>query len=224
MTLIEFAPRSPFHDIEGTVRRIREKFPTITDLGVNQAVARMLDSGQPRGYKPRTKGRFVYLFGADIMSADIESIPAWPYMNDAVRERILSHPTEGGITLEEKVAGDDDPTQIELIQAGLANSQYRAGVNRSVLISPRGLQNTYVWCYENRWLQDVTDADARLILGVRGADQKFRDRTIHGPYEDVRSYEGPNIVRTRIEAPASEADYIMRQLKAAKSWQGTDLS
>jgi hypothetical protein len=224
MVFLEFAPRSPFHDIEGTVRRIRDRFPGISDLGVNQAVARMLDSGTDRGYKPRTKGRYVYLFGADIMSAQIDQIPAWPLMSDGVRERLLDHPVEGGITLEDRLEANDDPQQTELIQAGLANHQHRAGVNRSVLISPRGLSQTYVWCHENQWIQEVTDADADLILSARGASQKFRDIAIHGPYEDVRSYEGPNIVRERIEAPARDAEYVMRQLKAAQTWQGADLS
>lgn len=223
MVFLEFAPRSPFHDIEGTVRRIRERFPSITDMGVNQAVARMLDSSQPQGYKPRTNGRFIYLFGADIMSAQLDQIPAWPLMSDAVRERILAHPIDGGITLEDRIANDEDPRQVELIQAGLANHQYRAGVNRSVLISPRGLSQTYVWCFENQWIQEATDADAKIILSARGAGQKFRDIAVHGPYQDVRSYEGPDIVKQRIVAPAREAEYVMRQLNAAKSWQGTDL-
>lgn len=183
----------------------------------------MLDSSQARGYKPRTKGRIVYLFGADIMSANIEDIAAWPMLSEQVRERILSHPITGGITLEDRLMGDDDPQQVDLIQAGLSNAQYRAGVNRSVLISPRKLQNTYVWRHETQWIQEVTEADGETILGIRGADQRFRDVAVHGPYEDVRSYEGANIVTNRIEAPISDTDYILRQLKAAKSWQGTDL-
>ena len=90
-------------------------------------------------------------------------------------------------------------------------------------MSHRNLSRTYSWCFANNWLQEVTDADYDLILSMPGMGQKFRDPDIHGPYQDVRSYDGPGVVTQRHVAPLSDANYIMRQLKAAPSWQGTDL-
>ena len=72
MKRLEFAPYSPFHDIEATVAKLRASFPGISDDGVNQAVRRMV-----YGYKARHNGRVIHLFGADIMTADLTTIPAW---------------------------------------------------------------------------------------------------------------------------------------------------
>jgi len=219
MPRIELAPLGPFHDLEATVARIRAAHPGITDRGVNQAVKRMLN-----GYKPRHKGRIVYLFGADIMTAQIDAIPAWRWLSDGAKARLLEHPTEGGTCLPETVDGDDDQTRIDLVQAGLINEHYRKGVNRSVLISPRGLSQTYVWRIENDWLQEVTPADYRLIFAHPASRRRFRDPDRHGPYQDVRSYDGPNIVTHReVSRSMRDVEYMLRQTTAAKNWQGSDL-
>ena len=215
---IELAPESPFHNIHATVRSIRARFPGITDHGVNQAVKRMLG-----GYNPRHPGRHVALFGADIMTATLEDLPTWPYLPDGQRRRLMDHPVTGGLVLDDTLEADDDPKRQALAQMEMANRLDRHAVNRSVLISPRGLSQTYVWSLNSGWVQEVTDADYALILKHPFSRSRFRDPDLHGPYENVRSYDGPGVVTQQHIAPAKDADYILRQLKAAPTWQGTDL-
>lgn len=220
MRRIELAPLGPFHDLEATVAKIRAAHPGITDRGVNQAVKRMLD-----GYKPRHKGRIVYLFGADIMTAQLDAIPAWPWLSDGAKARLLEHPIAGGTCLPETVDGDDDPKRIDLVQAGLVNAHYRRDVNRSVLISPRGLSQTHVWRIDNDWMQEVTEADYRLIFAHPASRRRFRDPDLHGPYQDVRSYEAPGIVTHReVSTSMRDVEYMLRQTSRNQTWQGSDLS
>lgn len=208
MRTIELAPLSPFHDIEGTVRKLKAAKPGITQLGINQAVKRMLDR-----YDPRHPGRHVALFGADIMTAQLDQIPAWPYLPDGQRRRLLDHPIDGGLILPDTLDGDDDPKRAIVAQKEAANRLDRVNVNRSVLISPRGLSQTYIWCLRTGWLQEVTDADYDLILGHPGNRRLFRDRDMHGPYLDVRSYEAPGIVTAReVTTNQRDANYMMRQM------------
>lgn len=218
MKRIELAPLSPFHDLEGTVRKIRAAKPGITDQGVNQAVKRMLD-----GYNPRTPGRIVHLFGRDILTEDVTSIPAWPWVGEGEKRRVLQHPVMGGETIPDDLVGiTRKMRQEELAGRG---SEARASINRSVLISPPGLQQTYVWRLATGWVQEVTDADYDLILSTPANRRLFRDLDIHGPYVDVRSYEAPRIVTsTTVATTAKEASYLMGQTKRTPNWQGSDLS
>lgn len=209
---LEFAPRSPFHDIEATVTKIRQANPGITDMGVNQAVKRMLT-----GYKSRHKGRVIHLFGADIMAADLTTIPAWQWVTPGEQRRVMQYPVDTG----ERVPNDVDGPVRRMVQEELRGRLNSRAVNRSVLISPPGLQQTYVWRHSNGWIQEVTDDDYALILSTPTNRRLFRDPDIHGAYVPVRSYEAPGEVIT-VARNLNEVDYAMRQLKSTPHWQGAD--
>jgi hypothetical protein len=211
---LEFAPASPFHDIEGTVKRLRDAYPGISDLGVNQAVKKMLV-----GYKPRHKGRIVHLFGADIMTADLANNPAWKWIGPGERIRLLDHPINGGVVIPNDIEG---PVRL-MLQEELWRRLNRREVNRSVLISPPGLRQTYVWRAENGWLQEVNEHDYDLILSTPANRRLFRDPDIHGPYVPVRSYDAPGQM-IGVAHTNREAEYLIRQTRRRPSWQGADVS
>jgi hypothetical protein len=210
---LELAPYSPFHDIEGTVAKIRAQHPGITDMGVNQAIKRMLT-----GYKPRHKGRIVHLFGADILTADLTTIAAWPVMGDWEKRRLSLYPIDTGDRIPDDIEG---PAR-RAMQEALATRGDIRNVNRSVLISPPGLSRTYVWRQSNGWMQEVSDDDYALILSTPANRRTFRDPDIYGAYVPVRSYDAPgNVVATARNL--RDADYLIRQTQRRPSWSGADV-
>lgn len=211
---LEFAPRSPFHDIEGTVAKIRQANPGITDMGVNQAVKRMLT-----GYKSRHKGRIFHLFGADIMTADLTTIAAWPMIGEYERRRVSAHPIDAGARIPDDIEG---PARRAMQEALVSRHDYH-NVNRSSLISPPGLSQTYVWRLANDWMQEVADADYALILSTPANRRLFRDPDIYGPYNVVRSYYNGEAQGRQIARNLRDADYLIRQTQRRPSWQGADV-
>ena len=205
---LDLAPKSPFHDIEGFVGRVRAAHTGITDAGVNHVVKRSLD-----GYNPRHSGRVVHLYGADIMTADLSSIPAWDLITPEEQRRIAEHPMDTG----ERI----DPENVKVSQLELARRLDRRNVNRSVLISPRGLSRSYVWRLSSAWVQEVTDDDYALILSVQGNTRIFRDPDIHGPYTDARSYDAPPTA-TYITKDQGDVDALMRELTRRPQWSGAN--
>lgn len=217
MPRLELAPIGPFHDLAATVDKIKNAYPGITDKGVNQAIQRMLGS-----YNPRTPGRIVHLFGADIMTEHLETIEAWPWIGDGEKRRLQDHPISGGEMIPDDVTGVlRKMRQEELAGRG---REARAHINRSVLISPPGLQQTYVWRLSRGWMQEVLEADYHLILSSPANRRLFRDPDIHGPYRDVRSYDSADATKARhVATTAKEAGYLIGQTKRTPNWQGTDL-
>lgn len=211
---LEFAPRSPFHDIDGFVDRIRSAHPGISDQGVSQAVKRALT-----GFKPRHPSRVVHLYGADILTADLTQLPAWPHITDGEKRRIQQYPIAGG----EVIPTDVDAVARRMVQEDLAGRINAARINRSVLISPPGLRQTYVWRASNGWVQEVQDADYDLILSTPANRRLFRDPDIHGPYVPVRSYDAQGEVIATARN-LREAEYTLRHLERRPSWQGADVA
>jgi len=213
--LLEFAPRSPFHNIDGFVENLKQAKPEIrTQLQVNQAVKKAL-----RGYKARHKDRVVHLFGADIMTEDLEGIPAWPLITPGEKRRLKDHPIVGGSMIPNDVEG---PVR-RMLQEELAGRLDRKAINRSVLISPPGLQQTCVWRAANGWLQEVNDHDYDLILSTPANRRLFRDPDIHGPFVPVRSYDAPGEVIATAHN-MREAEYLIRQTRRTPQWRGADVS
>lgn len=215
MKRLDFAPKSPFHDLDGFIANIKKAHPAVTDHGVERAIKRALD-----GYNPRHAGRVHHLYGADIMTATVEDIPAWPHITPPEQDRIREHPVDAG----ERIDPDTDPGIRNLLQMELAGRLDRRTVHRSVLISPRGLQCSYVWRQSTGWVQEVTDHDYRLILAVQGHTHLFRDPDIHGPYVDVRSYAGAPVTERHETRSQSDVDALMRDYTRRPTWSGADLS
>lgn len=104
----------------------------------------------------------------------------------------------------------------ELAQIGALPIRDRVG-----LIDPRdpGLSRSYVWRWENDWIQQVTAADVEVI---RGSDARawFRDpHRADGPYRDARSFDFPVTERETFANGAEFRDF-MRDQERIPQWSG----
>ena len=97
------------------------------------------------------------VWGEDIMTDDLSSIEAWPYLIPLWRRELPLYPVQGGAVLDV-----DDERRTMTLQGAIASMGTR-NINRRSLIVPRGIQRTYVWCNENQWTQEVLDHDVKII-------------------------------------------------------------
>jgi len=166
---------NPWDNIHAFVAWARKKYPGISDRGINQLTMKTVMAYQARTNRVRT------IFGRDILTADLEQIPAWPYLPAGEKARLLSHPYSGGTKL--------DAGSVAVAREEQAGKLDRSAVNREALVTP-GLEQTYVFSAETPipWTQEVTDNDYHVILG--NADRRFfRDPDLHGPYIPTRAYD-----------------------------------
>lgn len=197
---------NPFHDINAYKQRIKKAYPGISDVGINQAIKKSLDS-----LKVRRRGYTRTFFGRDIMTEDPAVIPAWAFLPPSHRKRIREHPLHGG-----SLVNPDDP---KYKQVELASAYNRASVNRSVLISPKGLENTYVWCQQNNWTQELTQEDYDLLMQFRNIRWLFQDPDVHGLYKPVRSYEAP-VLEKHVARDMGDVKALMRQYERKEMFPG----
>lgn len=97
------------------------------------------------------------VWGEDIMTHDLSSIEAWPYLIPLWRRELPLYPVQGGAVLDV-----DDERRTMTLQGAIASMGPR-NINRRSLIVPRGIRRTYVWCNENQWTQEVLDHDVKII-------------------------------------------------------------
>ncbi len=207
-TLIYYGRRNPFENIASFVAMVKTRYPAITTEGIDQIVARQV------AYRaPRSPARIVQLLGADILSADLTTIPAWPYLGEQTKRDIERYPAETG----ERVDELDAASQVRLV-TGLVKEK----INRSALISPRGLQQTYVWSQATAWTQEVTDADYDLILKQQPLAAVLRDPDLTGPYVEIRPYDVP-VANTYAFNDMQEAQRFHDDLKRHPQFAGVDL-
>ena len=207
-TLIYTGRRNPFENIASFVAMVKARYPAITKEGIDQIVARQV------AYRaPRSPARIVQLLGADIMTADLATIPAWPFLGPETRRDIEQCPQDTG----ERVDEMDAASQVRLV-TGLVKGK----INRSALISPRGLQQTYVWSDATQWTQEVTDADYDLIMQQRSLAAVLRDPDLTGPYVEIRPYDVP-VANTYAFPNMQEAQRFHDDLKRHPQFAGVDL-
>lgn len=166
-----------FENLASFVAMVKARYPSITPEGINQIVARNVANREAR-----SPARMVQLLGADIMTSDLTTIPAWPFLGPQTQRDIATYPHDTG----ERVDELDARSQVRLV-TGLV----REKINRSALISPRGLQQTYVWSDATHWTQEVTDADYDLIMRQRSLAAVLREPDLVGPYVEIRPYDVP---------------------------------
>ncbi|HEU0165742.1 MAG TPA: hypothetical protein VFQ54_11920 [Thermomicrobiales bacterium] len=200
---------NPFADIAGFVGRAKSQYPGISDYDVNVIVKRTLGLRMERH-----KQRVVTLFGADIMTEQLEDIPSWSLLEWRHRSRIASYPLHGGDMADEANFAESQKQLILRLDT--------EHVNRSVLISPRGLGNTYVWCAGNEWRHEVSDADYDLILATPARRFYFRDPDVHGLFVEQRAYMS-NPVLSRHSGTPDEFAAFMDDRTRKPQWQGASL-
>lgn len=192
--------------------QIRKRKPGITDRGVSEVVARMIEQ-----YDPRTDRRSVVLFGEDIMTEDPTSLPVWESLAGKIRQRVLAHPHDIG----ERI----DPLAERAIEMERLETLPRAAVNRSFLIHPP-LKQTYCWLKRSAtpWTQEVRDDDYVVIMNDPVHRRLFQDPDIKGPYQDVRAYDYGNLAKERhVARDMSDVEALKRQYSRKHYTQGVTL-
>lgn len=203
---------NPFLNLPSFYVHCKRKYPNLSDVEFARLVK--IACGSRR---QRIPGMTVTLFGRDIMTDDLESIPAWPYLLPGDKRRIQQHPNVGG---EQASHEKGKIAKLELL--GKMN---RGAVNRSVLISPDGLEHTYVWSKRTGWEQDVTQHDWELIqTSSPTTAARFHDVSTLGPYVDVRTYGNAHVIERHEATTTKEAAAIMRSQRRTPQWSGHSTS
>lgn len=216
-TIVFSGGRNPWEDIHGFKAYVKAKHPGISDKGINQVVKLAVGEYQPRiVHQDGSTARIVMLFGADIMTADLETLPAWPYLAPSAKQRLADHPIVGGATV--------DPENVQLSRAELANRLERHTVNRSALVSIAGMEQSYVWSADTPvpWTQMVSENDYHLIMGSPQR-RLFRDPDLHGPYVPVRSYDAYQVAE-RHTGNKSDLVHYIKETTRQPQWSGADVA
>lgn len=180
--------RNPAHDPEGFIRKLKKHYPGISDFDIRTFYTRAVMLAQPPAGSRA-------LFGADILSENVESLPWWKTLAPTYQRMILSHPVDKGII----TSGIEDVNR-----ALRVGGQSRDGISRRSLISVPGLENTYIWCKMNSWIQEVTTHDLNIIRSRREGPMRDFNLSIrvideYGPSGYVRPF-GNAHVRERLVA------------------------
>lgn len=176
---------------------LRQRYPNVSEAALHQ-IAKAELARMP----PRHKGEVLALFGADILTEDPTTIPAWGLLTAEHRSRVLN------------------PDRYPELRGG----------GRAALVDPQGLQHTYVWRYSNAWTQEVAPEDARVIREAEITEDArrrgktpprywFRDLDRHGPYTPMRAFDLPVVGRETF-SDALEARRYEDSLKRVKQWTG----
>lgn len=182
--------KNPAQDHQGFIKAVRNKYSNISTYDLEVFYTRAVMLAQP----PATSRA---LFGRDILSDDVQSLPWWKYLSRHYQRLILSHPVDSGLVLNNGVA---DVKRAISYKGG----EQRKGISRRSLISIPGLENTYIWCKMGSWEQDVSPHDLKIIRSAQNGKMREFNRSIRvvdedGPYEYVRPY-GNAHVRERYQA------------------------
>lgn len=208
-TLEYMGSPGPWRDIAKFVAAVKAASPHLDDVQIMAVVHR--ENARKR---PRHSKRTFHIFGADILSDDLQSMDAWPYLHHIWKRDLSKYPLEGG----RHIRSTDEDAPVHLQTAIASHSAHQ--VNRRTLLVPAGLSKTYVWCQANNWMQDVADTDVAIIRNTRTLNLMFRDPHLaDGPLQiqDYRRQATGEIYKfkTADEAKAFEGDMTSRQL-----WKG----
>jgi hypothetical protein len=166
----------PHRDIEAFVAAVKRARPDYSDKQVVETVRR----GNAT-YKPRHRGSHWQLFGRDILTDDLQSLPAWPYIDAWWQKHLPLFPVNGG----EMIAGE---TAAMTLQAAIDGYGVHR-INRRSLLIPAGLSQSYVWTRANAWVQDVADADVAILRATPMINQCFRSAEQASGPVTARTYE-----------------------------------
>jgi hypothetical protein len=188
-----------------------KKFPNATeiDLGVLYRRA-ILQHDTP------WRDRIVCLLGEDIMTADVEAHHLWPYMGRMTQRRILAYPFDSGSVITGDSVSERASSRMSLLQHGLA-----ATVNRSVLISPKGMKESYVFSRRTQWTQEVREDDWGLICQHPNFRKRFQVFETAGPLVVYQAYRGH--VRERHEARTNDdIRHLLNEQTSRPHFKGVD--
>ncbi len=84
---------------------------------------------------------------------------------------------------------------------------------------PTGLSKTYVWCKQNDFVQEVSDADAELIRKATFIAGWFQNPEVYGPYTPVRTFDY-EVAEEHEFNDLTEARRYERDIQGTKQWNG----
>ena len=209
-TVLEFlgAP-GPWRDIKKFVAAVKAASPHLDDAQIMAIVHRENAKKRPR----HNKWTF-HVFGADILSDDLQSMDAWGYLPSRWQRDLPLYPLEGG----RHIRSTDEDAPVHLQTAIAQHGVHQ--VNRRSLLVPEGLSKTYVWCKANGWMQEVADADVEIIRNTRILNLMFRDpNRAEGPLQiqDYRRQPTGDIYRFD---SVDEAKAFERDMTSRPQWNG----
>lgn len=199
----------PWRGIEKFVAAVKAASPHLDDAGIMAVVHRENARKRPRHNRQR-----FHVFGADILSDDLQSMEAWPYLHPIWKRDLPMYPLEGGRHI--RTTDEDAPAHLQSAIASHGAHQ----VNRRTLLVPEGLSKTYVWCEANNWMQEVADADVAIIRNTRILNLMFRDPNLaEGPMQ-IQGYQRQPTGEVYRFNTAQEAQAFERDMTSRPQWNG----
>lgn len=199
----------PWRDIKKFVAAVKAASPHLDDAQIMAVVHRENARKRPR----HTRQRF-HVFGADILSNDLQSMDAWPYLHDIWKRDLPMYPLEGG----RHIRSTDEDAPVHLQTAIASHSAHQ--VNRRTLLVPEGLSKTYVWCQANNWMQDVADADVVILRNTPILNLMFRDPSLASGPLQIQGYQRLSTGEKYQFNSADEAQAFERDMTSRPQWKG----
>lgn len=200
----------PWRNIEKFVAAVKAASPHLDDTQIMAVVHR--ENARKR---PRHNRRVFHMFGADILSDDLQSMDAWPYLHHTWKRDLPLYPIQGG----KHIRSTDDDAPV-ILQTAIASHGIHH-VNRRTLLVPAGLSKTYVWCQANNWMQEVADADVAIIRDTPVVKYMFRDPNIaDGPLRIENYRREPIPGEIYRFSSVEDANAFERSMTSRQQWNG----
>lgn len=186
---LEFIGRpGPHRNMTKFIEQVKHRRPDATPIQIE----RFAHTVNARN-RPRQNFEIFQLFGADVMTDDLESLDVWPHVSKEWKKFLPKLPTLTGTIIPEKDGA--------VLNNLLVMRKY-SEVNRASICVPPGLSRSYIWCRSNQWIQDVSFEDAEIIRHRPDLRSKFRP---------VDNADGPQIVQAYKRLP--DADPIIAKTR-----------
>jgi hypothetical protein len=202
----------PDRDIEKFRAACLKRFPNATDidLGVlyRQAILQ---------YDTPWKDRIVCLLGQDIMTEDIERHHLWPYMGRQTQNRIKAHPHVGGAIISGDSVSERAASRMALLKHGMAGQ-----VNRSVMVSPSGMQESYVFSRRTQWTQDIREDDWHLICQHPEFRKRMHVFEERGPLVVYQAYSSGHVAERNYAKTNDDVRHMVKEMSRSTHFLGAD--
>lgn len=182
--------------------------PGITDAQIMALVHR--ENARKRW---RHKKWVFQMFGADILSEDLQSMDAWPYLPERWKRDLPKFPVTGGEIIRHT---DDDAVNLQFA----IRTKGMERVNRRSLLVPDGLSKTYVWSITNQWIQEVTEEDAAILRAHPTLKMMFRNPNFASGPLQVQDYRRQSTGERYQFESLDDAQAFERSMSSRPQWNG----
>ena len=202
----------PDRDIERFRAACLKRFPNATevDLGVLYRKA-ILEYDTP------WKDRIVCLLGQDIMTEKLEAHHLWPYMGRQTQNRIKAHPVNGGAIIMGDSVSERASSRMALLKHGMAGQ-----VNRSVMVSPSGMKESYVFSRRTQWTQEIREDDWNLICQHPEFRKRMHVFEERGPLVVYQAYSQGSPVNREFLKTTDDVRQMVKEISRSPHFLGVD--